>query len=162
MLRGLKLLGTKAVVLEEVVDGAVGARSGVLKVETVAGTWHNSDLEVFGIGEHGSRSLGDRLEASWGSEAVSTAEWKVTLTGDDEDWGLGWILAAGSAADGEELTDGHGLAGHGSNLEDLGVKDTFSEEIGLDSGCGGWGEVAVREGSKSRVQVGLGEAFLEC
>lgn len=148
----------KTVALEEAKDGSVSLHVSVLEVETVSSALNNVDDKVGGVGEHGLGGLRDGVEASWGGETVSATEWNVLLTGNDEDGSLGWVHAAGGTANGEELTNGHWLAGHGSDLEDFRVEVSLSEEVGLNSGGGSWGEVAINVLSgECWVQVGLGE-----
>lgn len=66
-----------------------------------------------------------RIEAGWGSKAVTSTKRNVLLTSDDEDWCLGWVHAAGCTTDGKELANGHGLAGHSGDSKDLGVEVTL-------------------------------------
>ena len=55
-------------------------------------------------------------------QAAAAAERHVAFAGDDEDRAGEVVRAADLAADGEQLADGHGLAGRGGEREDLGVE----------------------------------------
>ena len=130
---------------------------GVLEVETVASTLDDVRIELASVLEVLLGLSWDALEASWGSKAVATTEWNVTLTGDDEDWARDWVWCTVGAANGEELADGHWLAGHGREVEDLWVEVAWGEEVGVDCGLSLAGEVTINILGESWVLVGKAE-----
>lgn len=102
-------------------------------------------------------SLRDAVEAGWGLEAVTTTEWNITLTSDDENWGLQGVGRASSTTDGEELSNGDWLRTREGEWKDGWVKLSRSKEVGLDGAWGGRTEVAVWVRGESLVLVGLNE-----
>lgn len=108
-----------------------------------------------GIRQQGLGGLWDAVEAGWCGQAVTTTEWNIALAGDDEDRSLDWVLGSSSTANGEKLTDGHWLAGHERNREDLWVEVARGEEVDLDGAWRGWSQISVGVGCKSCCLVGL-------
>lgn len=146
---------------EEVQDGLVGLNVGVLQVQAVASTWNDADLEWRSVLEVGLGRLWDALEAGWWGEAVTAAEWHVTLTGNDVHWGLDWVWRACSAANGEELTNSHRLSSHETDWQESWVEVTWSEKVDVDTLHGSWCKVTVWQGGELWVGVGLAEVASE-
>lgn len=154
---GSSALWSNTILVEEVKDVLVGLDVGVLEVETMACTLDNVCIKLAGVLEILRRLSWDALEASWGSKAVTTTEWDITLTSDDEDRALDWVWCTVGATDGEQLADGHWLAGHGRELEDLWVEVAWCEKVGVDSGLSLTGKVAILVLGESWVEVGKAE-----
>lgn len=158
-LRTLAVAGSscQTILLEEAEDVIVGRGVSVLVVQAVACTHDNVDLKRRGVGKVLLGSLRDARIASRSGKTVSTTEWNIVLTGDDQGGTLEHVLCAGSTSNGEQLADGHRLSSHSRVLQEVWIEISWSKEVRLNATRVGWSDVSIDVARERGILVRLDE-----